>query len=64
MARHTIRTRDGGTKEVDIHRARAIKIHCTECMGWDEHPKECTSTKCALFPFRGKSTLAINGYSV
>ena len=63
MVMHTIRTKDGGTKEVDLFRAQAVKVHCTECMGWDENPSGCTSTKCALFPFRGKSMLAVSGHN-
>lgn len=53
--KHRIRTADGGTKEFDHYaRARAIKNMCTECMGWDEHPRDCSANLCPLFPFRGK----------
>jgi hypothetical protein len=57
---HTIHTREGGLKEVSLYRATAIKVFCTECMGWDSNPKECTAQNCALFPFRGKSQLAFS----
>ena len=51
---HTVRTADGGTKEFDsYHRAFAIKAHCTECMGWEGRPYDCTATLCPLYPFRG-----------
>lgn len=57
---HTIRARDGGTVEVDGYtRGRAIKLFCTECLGWGEvHPKDCTDTLCPLFPYRGKTQTA------
>lgn len=56
---HTIRTKDGGTKEVSINRGKAIKLMCTECMGWGEaDPKDCTAPLCPLYPFRGKILLA------
>ena len=53
--KHTIRRHDGtGTVQVELTRARAIKYHCTECMG-DDHPKDCTSPLCALYPYRGRA---------
>ena len=55
---HTIRTRDGGTKELKYGRAKAIKLFCTECLGWGDHPKDCTSPLCPLFPFRGLTLLS------
>ena len=55
--KHTVRTRDNKTKEIDNYtRGQAIKIMCSECMGWgDGHPNDCTSPLCPLFPYRGKS---------
>lgn len=33
---------------------KAIKIMCTECMGFECDPrKECTSKKCPLYPYKG-----------
>lgn len=60
---HTIRTRDyGKTKRVvDVPRygkAKAIKVFCSECLGHEDHPKECSAKMCPLFPFRGKSQAA------
>lgn len=57
MANHTIRCADGGTKVIHnyVSRSKAIKLFCTECMGWSENPSKCTDTKCPLYPFRGKS---------
>ena len=50
---NTIRTSDGGMKTIKYSRAMAIKLMCMECMGWETHPKDCTSKHCPLFPFRG-----------
>ncbi len=53
VALHTVRTRDGGTKAIKYGRKQAILLLCTECLGWEDHPKDCTSPLCPLFPFRG-----------
>jgi len=50
---HTVKTRDGGRKALRIGRKQAIQLCCVECLGWDIHPKDCTSPLCPLFPFRG-----------
>jgi hypothetical protein len=50
---HTVRTRDGGQKAIKYGRKQAILLMCTECLGWEGHPKTCTSPLCPLFPFRG-----------
>lgn len=60
---HAIRNPDGEKVEVTLRHSSAIRAFCTECMGWDGHPKDCTSTLCPLFPFRGKS-LAYRGKQV
>ena len=36
----------------------AIKLMCTECLGYETNPKECTSPKCPLFPFRKMTYVA------
>lgn len=60
MIKHKIRHRDGGEVEVDLTRDLAIKMMCTECLGWGEdHPNNCTAPLCPLFPYRGKSMKAI-----
>ena len=58
--KHKVRTKEfTSTKkvvEIDGYaRAKAIKIFCTECLGYEDHPKTCTAPLCPLFPFRGKS---------
>ena len=56
---HRIRSRNGEPIEIGRYtRSRAIKAFCTECMGFDTHPRECTSPLCPLYPFRGKILLA------
>ena len=56
---HTVRTADGGIKHFEsLNRGKAIKLHCTQCLGWETHPKDCTSAQCALFPFRGRTLAA------
>jgi hypothetical protein len=55
---HTVRTRDGGVKTLKYGRKLAIRLACTECLGWEDHPKDCTSPLCPLFPFRGITLLS------
>lgn len=56
MKRHTVRTKNGGLIELDITRNKAIKLFCTECMGYgEENIKNCTSIHCPLYPYRGSS---------
>jgi hypothetical protein len=61
--KHTIRTKDyGKTKRVvDVDgytRGRAIKLFCTECLGYEDHPNDCTANMCPLYPYRGKMLTA------
>jgi len=60
MIEHTIRTKGGELKKVKLTRSKAIKIHCTECCGYEYHPKECEIKECPLFPYRGKSEAGIS----
>ena len=55
--KHTVRRKSGKLKEVQLTRSSAIKAMCTECLGWETHPKECESYNCPLWPFRGKTNL-------
>jgi len=50
---HTVRTASGGTVALVYGARLAIKLHCTECMGFEGNPRDCTSPLCALYPFRG-----------
>ena len=57
--KHKVRKKNGGLKEVSLTRSTAIKAFCTECLGWQIHPKECESYNCPLWPFRGKTNLTV-----
>jgi len=59
---HTMRARDGGTVTIATSRARAIACFCTECLGWETNPKDCTSPLCALYPFRRNTTRTRQGH--
>jgi hypothetical protein len=61
--KHTIRTRNFTDTikvvEVDDYtRGLAIKVFCTECLGYEDNPKTCTAPLCPLFPYRAKSEKA------
>ena len=56
--KHTINTKSGKLKNVGLTRSLAMKAFCTECLGYETHPKDCTSVHCPLYPFRGKTTIA------
>lgn len=44
-------------KRESLHRAKAIKVFCIECMGGDKKlVKGCTDTTCPLFRFRTGKT--------
>ncbi len=54
--KHTVHNNNDGTIEIDEYtRGKAIRIHCTECMGFETNPSECTSVNCALYPYRKKN---------
>lgn len=59
---HTVRTNKkggGGRKTIEGYtKGLAIRLHCTECLGFEGDPKDCTSPNCALFPFRKKTYAA------
>ncbi len=53
MIKHTIRSKDGGTKEVSLSPLRAIRFNCLECVSWSaSEVKNCTAKLCSLFPYR------------
>lgn len=53
-----IKTRVGKIIEVPkLHRTKAIKLMCTQCMCYETHPKDCDIDTCPLFHFRGKTRL-------
>lgn len=52
---HTMRTNTNGRVTLLLNRKVAIQAKCTECMGWEGNPKDCTAILCPLYPFRGKT---------
>ena len=55
---HRIRVNGKGKTEVkELTPRKAILEHCKECMGFNSYEvKRCTSTLCALYPFRKRQT--------
>ena len=58
---HTVRTKDDGLKRIKCGRKLAVRLFCTECLGWVDDPKDCTATLCPLFPFRGRTQASLKG---
>lgn len=53
MLKHTIRTKEGNTKEVTLNLGRAVRAMCLECLGWSpDEVKKCSDPLCPLHPFR------------
>ena len=53
MIKHEIRSKDGGTRKVNITPLRAIRLNCLECVCWSpSEVKNCTGKLCPLFPYR------------
>lgn len=61
LKKHTIRTKDRGTKTFSYARTLAVRLFCTECLGWETDPKDCTSPLCPLFPFRRRTQSSLKG---
>jgi hypothetical protein len=58
---HVVRSRSGENIAINgMTRGKAIKLFCTECLGWESNPADCTALLCPLFPYRGK-TMASQG---
>jgi hypothetical protein len=62
VACHTVRTRDGGKITLKYGRKLAIRLFCTECLGWEDNPKDCTATLCPLYPFRAGTMASLRGH--
>ena len=51
---HTVRHKDGGTVTIkNYSMAKAIKICCVDCLGYESDPKQCIDKLCPLFPYKG-----------
>jgi hypothetical protein len=53
MIKHTIRSKEGGTKIVELTPLKAIRRFCLECLEWKpSEVKSCTDKRCCLSPYR------------
>lgn len=43
-----------GLLEITTNPRKAIKIFCTECVGYNDPVENCTAIHCALYPYRSK----------
>jgi len=56
-----VRTKDGRSKELRYGRKQAVHTFCTECLGWEQNPADCTDPMCPLYPFRGRTQATLRG---
>jgi hypothetical protein len=54
-AQHTIRASDGRYIRLRLTRKLAMAALCTECLGFEENPADCTAKTCPMYPFRAKT---------
>jgi hypothetical protein len=53
MIKHTIRSKNGGTKTASLSPLKAIRLNCLECLCWaPSEVKNCTGKLCPLYPYR------------
>ncbi len=50
--KHTIKSRNGGTRTVYLTPIRGVRFHCIECAGTAQEVKRCTCQLCPLYPYR------------
>jgi hypothetical protein len=53
---HSMKKRTGGLVSLKLTPMLAIRCMCTECLGWEDDPEDCTSKECPLYPYRKKTT--------
>lgn len=59
---HTVRCKDGKTTTFKHYgRKLAMACFCTECLGWEDNPVNCTAPLCPLYPFRKKTEATLKG---
>ena len=58
---HVVRTADGRYKEIRLTRKLAMAAMCTECLGFEENPANCTSNNCPIFPYRARTLATRRG---
>jgi len=59
--RHVVRTADGRYTELKMTRKLAMSAFCTECLGFEINPKDCTSKTCPMYPFRSRTEATLKG---
>ena len=52
---HTVRAKNGLLITLRLTRKLAMACFCTECLGWEDNPADCTAPLCPLYPFRSKT---------
>lgn len=51
---HTVRHKDGGTVTINNYSmAKAIKLWCSECEGFETDPRQCDYKLCPFYPYKG-----------
>ena len=60
---HAVRTKDGGQKRIKPYtRGLAIRVMCTECLGFEGNPStDCTSPLCPLYVYRKRTLCTQKG---
>lgn len=62
LSAHTIRAADGGFVTIPRYgRTLAVACFCTECLGFEDSPADCTAKLCPLYPFRAKTLRSKKG---
>ena len=59
--RHVVRSADGKYIGLPINRKALMDAMCAECLGWEDDPKDCTSTLCPLYPLRRRTMRTRHG---
>jgi hypothetical protein len=52
---HTVRCATDGFIRLRLTRKLAMAVFCTECLGWEDNPANCTALTCPLYPWRVKT---------
>ena len=58
---HVLRCQNGRYLSIRLTRKTAIAAFCTECLGWETSPADCTARHCPLYPFRAKTLATRRG---
>lgn len=58
---HTMRTADEGTITLKVSRKLVMAAFCTECLGFEGDPRDCTAPLCPLYPYRIGTQTTLTG---